>query len=329
MWTGPWPRRGRLRRVAPRRPARARPRAARDGPPPGRLPRRAGLDRRHRRRQPGTGTAQRRGHGGRATRLLRRPGHRDEGRVGADGAGGGQLLGARAARRRGPHHPVQPPVHVLRGQARLGPGGRQRGHRQAARAGAAVRAADRRTGRRPVPARGLLGGDRRRRDRGGAGQPPRGGQGGADRQRERGPGGDAGRGRPHQARPARAGRQERADRLRRRRSRRGRPRGRGRHELRLVRPVLRLDQPRLPARRHPRRGARPGPGRAEADQAGAARGPGHHHGRAGQPGPPRPGARLHRPGPGRGRAAGRPAADRRPSPGWPAAASSSRRSSPT
>ena len=32
--------------------------------------------------------------------------------------------------------------------------------------------------------------------------------------------------------------------------------------------------------------------------------PGHHHGRAGQPGPPRPGTRLHRPGPGRGRPAG-------------------------
>ena len=181
----------------------------------------------------------------------------------------------------------------------------------------------------PVPARGLLGRDRRRRDRSGAGQPPRGGQGGADRQRERGPGGAAGRGRPYQARPARAGWEERADRLRRRRSRRGRPRGRGRHELRLVRPVLRLDQPRLPARRHPRRGARPGPGRAEADQAGAARGPGHHHGRAGEPGPPRPGARLHRPGAGRGRAAGGRAADRRPSPGWPTAVSSSRRSSPT
>ena len=205
--------------VAPRRPARARPRAPRDGPPPGRPPRRAGLDRRDRRRQPGTGAAQRRGHRGRAARLLRRPGHRDEGRLGADGAGRGELLGARAARRRGPHHPVQPPVHVLRGQARLGPGGRQRGHRQAARAGPAVRAADRRTSRGPVPARGLLRGHRRRRDRGGAGQPPRGGEGGADRQRERGPGGDAGRGRPHPARPARAGRQERADRLPGRRSR--------------------------------------------------------------------------------------------------------------
>ena len=39
---------------------------------------------------------------------------------------------------------------------------------------------------------------------------PRGGEGGADRQRDRGPGGDAGRGRPHPAGPARAGRQERA-----------------------------------------------------------------------------------------------------------------------
>ena len=175
---------GRVRAVAPRRPARARPRAPRDGPPAGRPPRRAGLDRRDRRRQPGTGAAQRRGHRGRAARLLRRPGHRDEGRLGADGAGRGELLGARAARRRGPHHPVQPPVHVLRGQARLGPGGRQRGHRQAARAGPAVRAADRRTSRGPVPARGLLRGHRRRRDRGGAGQPPRGGEGGTDRQRD-------------------------------------------------------------------------------------------------------------------------------------------------
>ena len=66
---------------------------------------------------------------------------------------------------------------------------------------------------------------------------------GADRPR-----GDEGGGRQLKAGDARTRRQERADRLSGRRSRRSRGRRRRRHELHLVRAVLRLDQPRL----HPR-----------------------------------------------------------------------------
>ena len=63
-------------------------------------------------------------------------------------------------------------------------------------------------------------------------------------------------GRDAQGADARARRQERADRLRRRGARRGRRRRRARDELPLRhRPVVQLDEPRLPARRHPRRGA--------------------------------------------------------------------------
>ena len=40
--------------------------------------------------------------------FYRRPRHRDEGRLDPDGPGRGELLGARAARRGRPHHPVQP-----------------------------------------------------------------------------------------------------------------------------------------------------------------------------------------------------------------------------
>ncbi len=60
---------------------------------------------------------------------------------------------------------------------------------------------------------------------------------------------------------ARARRQERADRLSGRRSRRGRGRGDRRHELHLVRAVLRLDQPRL----HPREDLRRGAGAREGE----------------------------------------------------------------
>ena len=73
----------------------------------------------------------------------------------------------------------------------------------------------------------------------------------ADRQRADRAGGDEGRGGDHQAGAAGTGRQERADRLPGLRSgRRGRRR-RVRHELHLVRPILRLHQPGLPARGHP------------------------------------------------------------------------------
>ena len=53
----------------------------------------------------------------------------------------------------GADHPVQPSVHVLRRQVGGAARRRQRRHRQAARAGAAVRAAAGRADRRAVPAR--------------------------------------------------------------------------------------------------------------------------------------------------------------------------------
>ncbi len=66
-----------------------------------------------------------------------------------------------------------------------------------------------------------------------------------DRQRADRQGGDAGRRRHAEGRAAGAWRQECADRLSGRRSRRGGGRSDRRHELYLVRPVMRLDQPRL------------------------------------------------------------------------------------
>ena len=57
--------------------------------------------------------------------ILRRPRDRDEGQLDPDGAGRGQFLGARAARRGRPHHPVQSSIHVLRREIRGTAGGRQ------------------------------------------------------------------------------------------------------------------------------------------------------------------------------------------------------------
>ena len=76
-----------------------------------------------------------------------------KGIVHSDGTRCRQFLGARAARRGRPHHPLQPPLHVLRRQDRRAAGGGQHGHHEAAGAGAAVFAAVRRTVRGAVPAR--------------------------------------------------------------------------------------------------------------------------------------------------------------------------------
>ena len=105
---------------------------------------------------------------------------------------------------------------------------------------------------------------------------------------------------------ARTRRQECADRLPRRRSRGGlRRRGR-RHELHLVRTVLRLDQPRLRAREDLRRRARAREELGQALQARHSDRSRDHHGLDRQPGAVRPGAELHR-----GRQGGRRAARQR------------------
>ena len=207
----------------------------------------------------------------------------------------------------GAHHPVQPPVHVLRGQVGRAARGRQHRGGEAARAVAALLAAPRRADRRHPAARRV---QRRARRQGSAarrspahtdvamvalvGSVPTGRavMRAAVRDREAG--------------DARARRQERADRLSGRRPGRGRGRGDRRHELHLVRPVLRLDQPRLHPREDLRRGARAGEG---ADHALQARHPdrsGDHHGRDRLEGAVRPRDELHRL-----RQAGRRAADRR------------------
>ena len=92
-------------------------------------------------------------HRGRADRVLRRAGDRDEGRIDPDGPGRGQLLRARTARGGGAHRAVQSSVHVRRRQGRRAAGRGQRGDDQAAGAVAAVRAASRRTARRRAAAR--------------------------------------------------------------------------------------------------------------------------------------------------------------------------------
>ncbi len=106
---------------------------------------------------------------------------------------------------------------------------------------------------------------------------------------------------------ARARRQERADRLPRCRSRRGLGRRGRRHELHLVRAVLRLDQPRLRAREDLRRGARAREELGQALQARHSDRSRDHHGLDREQGAVRPRAELHR-----GRQAGRrPARQRR------------------
>ena len=184
----------------------------------------------------------------RPDRILRRPRHRDERLLDPDGTGRGQFLGARAARRRRPHHSVQPSVHVLRRQIRRPARDRQYRGDEAAGTGAAVLAAPRRADRRYFAARGV---QRRARRQGGglgAGLASRRRHDRADRLGADRPRGDEGGCRHAQSGDAGTRRQECADRLWRCRSRRGRRRRHRRHEFHLVRPVLRLDQPRL----HPR-----------------------------------------------------------------------------
>ena len=264
-----------------------------------------------------------------AARFLRRPRHRDEGRLDPDGPRRGEFLGARALRRGRPHHSVQPSLHV-RGR-QVGGAARRRQHRraQAAGAGAAVGAAAGRADRRHPAAGRVERGAGRQGGRAGARQPSRRRHGGADRQRADRARRDEGGGRHPQAGAARARRQERADRLSGRRSRRRRGGGGRRHEFHLVRPELRLDQPRLRACDDLRRRAG---ARAAIDQALPARRPDrsrHHHGGDHQPGAARPHHGLHR-----GRQAGGRAARlrRRPSErsqARQAACSSSPPSSPT
>ena len=146
-------RQGRVQGMAPRAAARARQDAARHRRRAAQERRRAGDARRRRLRQSLCRDGARRQRGRGAARLLRRPRHRDEGRLDPDGAGRGQLLGARAARRGRAHHPVQPSVHVRRRQVRRAARRRQHRRAQAAGAGAALGAAARRADRRHPAAR--------------------------------------------------------------------------------------------------------------------------------------------------------------------------------
>ena len=217
---------------------------------------RAGDDRCRRLRQSGTRDGERRDDRRRADRVLRRPRHRDEGQLDPDGAERGQFLGARAARGHRAHHPVQSPVHVLRRKVRRADRGGQYGGGEAARAVAALLAAACRADRRHPAARRVQRRARRQGSRRRARRPPRRRDGRADRQRADRARRDARGLRHREAGDARARRQERADRLSGRRRGRGRGRGDRRHELHLVRAILRLDQPRLHPREDLRRGAR-------------------------------------------------------------------------
>ena len=229
----------------------------------------------------------------------------------------------------GAHHPVQSSVHVLHRQVGGAARGRQHRGGEAARAVAALLAAAGRADRRHPAARRVQRGARRQGMRRGARRPPGRRDGGAGRQRADRPRRDA-RGRRHrEAGDARARRQERADRLSGRRPGRGRGRRDRRHELHLVRAVLRLDQPRLHPREDLRRGAGAGEG---ADQALQARHPDrsrHHHGGDRLEGAVRPGDELHRLGEAGRRAAASPAAARRTIRRSPRASTSSRPCSPT
>ena len=223
-------RRGRYRRRGECRqgrvPGLARHAAARACAPPqahrqcaARARRGTGDDRCRRLRQSLYRDGARRDHRRGADRILRRPRDGNERLVDPDGPGRGQFLGARAARRRRPHHSVQPSVHVLRRQKRRAAGDRQHRGDEAAGTGAAVVAAACRIDRRYFAAgrvqrrAGRPRGRRRARFPSGR-RHDRADRLGADRPR-----GDEGRVRNAQGGDARARRQERADRLSRLRSR--------------------------------------------------------------------------------------------------------------
>ena len=93
-------REGRLQGMAQRAAARARQDAAPHRRGAARARAGARHDRCRRLRQSGARDGERRDDRRRADRVLRRPRHRDEGRLDPDGPGRGEFLGARAARRR-------------------------------------------------------------------------------------------------------------------------------------------------------------------------------------------------------------------------------------
>ena len=202
-----------VRRLAQHAAARARARAQAHRRRPARKRRRARDDRCRRLRQSRARDGDGRNRRCRADRVLRRPRDGNEGRLDPDGSRCRELLRARAARRRRPHHSVQSSLHVLCRQGGRAACDRQRRDHEAARTGAALLAAARRTDRRPAAARRIQHRARRPRGRLSAHHPSgrrhdRADWLGADR-----PGGDEGRRRYTQTRHARTRRQERADRL--------------------------------------------------------------------------------------------------------------------
>ena len=232
--------------------------------------------------------------------------------------------------RRRAHRRVQSSVAVHRRQMRRAARRRQHADREARRPDAAFVAAHRRAVGRRVSARRVQRRDRRARRRRRAGRASESGEDRLHRQRHRGPRGDERRRRDAQGADAGARRQECADRLRRRVAGRSRRRRRARNELPLRhRAVVQLDEPRLSARRHPRRGAggdREARRRAQGRAAHRAR----HRSRVPvEPGPVRQDDELHQAGDRRRARGSRTAASARPIRSSRTDSSSSRPCSPT
>ena len=158
--------------MAARAAARARQDPAADRGNPAAERQRARHDRRRRLRQSGARDGERRHDRGGADGVLRRLRHRNEGHVDPDGAGRGQLLGARTLGSCRPHHPVQSSVYVLRRKIRRPARRRQYRDREAAGAGAAVLAAAGRIDRRAAAGGRVQRRPRRARGRATARQPP-------------------------------------------------------------------------------------------------------------------------------------------------------------
>ena len=267
---------GRTRRVS--RVARHAGAGAREGGPRGAAQilldqrRRARVARSARHRQSVPGDALRRRDQRRLHGVLRGARHRDQGRHDPDRPEHAQLHAARAARRGRAHRRVQPSAAVHRRQVRRAARHRQHAGREARRPDAAVVAAHRRAVARRVPARRVQRRHRRPRRRRRARRASEGRQDRLHRQRAGGPRGDERRERDAQGADARARRQERAHRVRRRDARGDRRRRGARHELPLRdRPVVQLDEPRVPARRDLRRGAAGDREEGVADQGRACR----------------------------------------------------------